>query len=293
MGTRLIGAGAAVVALVIGLSGCGSSGSSSHTTAAASSPDAAVVRAADVTGSTSGYRFHATVGLTGGTGSVKDTMTGTILRASDKGSIDLHQRLLGRSSTIRERYSGRTYWVSASGIPSASQLTDRPWLKYDVNSTLDQLGLGGLPNGSSDPTEFLTYLKAVGGHARTLGTARIDGVPTTHYAATVDLDSYPQVLPAARRAQARRAIRRLTSTLGSHQLHMQVWIDGHHLTRRMAMSFPECVSSEHLHVAIVVDLTDFGTQAEVTLPPASRSYDITPLVNQALGHQQLGCTARS
>ena len=293
MRTRLIGVCAIVVALALTLSGCGSGGSSSHTTAAASSPGAAVVRAADVTGSASGYRFHATVDLTGGTGGVKDTMTGTILRAPNRGSIELHQRLLGRSSTIDERYSGRTFWVSASGIPDASQLTDRPWLKYDVNSTLDQLGLGGLPNGSSDPTEFLTYLKAVGGRAHALGTAQIDGVQTTHYAATVDLDRYPEVLPAARRAPARRAVRRLIATLGSHRLQVQVWIDGHHLTRRMAMSFPECVSREHLHVAMVVDLSDFGTQANVTLPSASRSYDITPLVNQALAHQQLGCTTPS
>ena len=275
----------------LALAGCGSSGSSSQSTGAASSAGAAVVRAAHVTASTSGYRFHAKIGLSGAAGGIKDTMAGTILLASNKGEIDLHQQLLGHSSTITERYSGRTFWVSASGIPNASQLTNRPWLKYDINSTLNQLGLGGLPGGSSDPTQFLTYLKAVGGNARKLGTAQIDGVQTTHYDATVNLNDYPRVLPAAQRAQARRAVGRLISTLGSHDLHVQVWIDGRSLTRRMAMSFPECVSRQHFRIAMVVDLSDFGTQANVTLPSAAESYDITPLVNQSLAHQQLGCTA--
>ena len=274
----------------LAVAGCGSSGSSSQTTGGASSAGAAVVRAANVTGSTSGYRFRAKIGLSGAAGSLRDRMTGTILLASNKGEIDLHQQLLGHSSTVTERYSGRTFWVSASGIPNVSRLTDKPWLKYDINSTLDQLGLGGLPGGSSDPTEFLTYLKAVGGDAHKLGTAQINGVQTTHYDATVDLNDYPRVLPAAQRAQARRAVQRLITTIGSHELHAQVWIDGRNLTRRMAISFPECVSRQHFRLAMVVDFSDFGTQAEITLPSAAQSYDITPLVNQSLAHQQLGCT---
>jgi hypothetical protein len=277
----------------LALAGCGSSGSSSQTTGGASSAGAAVVRAADVTGSTSGYRFHAKIGVSGATGSVEDRMAGTILLASNKGEIDLHQKLLGHSSTVTERYSGRTFWVSASGIPNASQLTDRPWLKYDINSTLNQLGLGGLPGGGSNPTQFLTYLKAVGGDARRLGTVQIDGVRTTLYDTTVDLNDYPRVLPSAQRAQARRAVGRLISTIGSHDLHVRVWIDARNLTRRMAMSFPECVSRQHFRVAMVVDFSDFGTQADVTLPSAAESYDITPLVNQSLAHQQLGCAASS
>jgi hypothetical protein len=220
-------------------------------------------------------------------------MSGTILRSSNTGEINVHQTLLGHTMTIAERFQNRTFWISASSIPDVSKLTSKPWLKYDVGSTLGQLGVGGLPSGGSNPAEFLTYLKGVGGNARRLGTLQIDGVPTTHYEATVNLHDYARTLPAAQRPQARKAVARLISTLGSDELHMQVWIDHHNLTRRMAVSLPECVGDQHLHLALTMDMYDFGTQANVSLPSASQSYDITPLVDQQLAHQKLGCSATS
>ena len=100
-------------------------------------------------------------------------------------------------------------------------------------------------------------------------------------------------MPAGQRAQARKAVARLISTLGSDRLHVQVWIDDHNLTRQMALSFPECVGQEHLHLSMTIDMYDFGTQADVTLPSASQSYDITPLVDQELANQKVGCAATS
>jgi hypothetical protein len=274
-----------IIAAAIALAGCGSSGSNSKTTSAAS----AVVRAADVTGASSGYRFRAAMELTG-PATIKDRMSGTILRASNKGEINLHQNLLGHSSVVDERFSGRTFWISASGVPNVSNLTSKPWLRYNVQSTLNELGLGGLPSGGSDPGQFLTYLKGVGGHARKLGTVTIDGVQTTHYVAMISLHGYLRQVPAAQRAQAGKAVQRLISTIGSDKLHVQVWIDDHNFARRMALSFPECVADQHLHVAMTVDMFDFGTKANVTLPSPSQSYDITSLVNQQLAHQKVACT---
>jgi hypothetical protein len=286
MRARLIGTIVAMAATAFALAGCGSGGSSSDTPSAGS----AVVRAADVTGATSAYRFRAMMHMTG-PATITDRMSGTILRASNKGSINLEQNLLGHSMAIDERFSGRTFWVSASGIPDASKLTDKPWLRYNIASTLDELGLGGLPSGGSDPSQFLTYLKGVRDHAHKLGTATIDGVQTTRYAATVNLHDYVRQVSAGQRAQATKAVRRLISTIGSDELGVQVWIDDHNLARRMSMSFPECVGDEHLHLSMTVDMFDFGTKANVTLPSASQSYDITSLVDQQLANQKLGCTA--
>jgi len=279
--------------IVIALAGCGSSGSSSKKTGGSSDPGAAVVRAADVTGSSSGYRFQATINLTGTATPLKASMTGTILRSSNRGEIVLAESVLGHALHISERYSGRTYWVSAAGIPDATKLTSKPWLEYNVGSTLNQLGLGGLPSGSSSPTQFLTYLKAVGADAQKLGTQTIRGVATTHYAVAVDLDRYVRLVPAAQRAAARKTIRLLISTLGSTTLHMQVWIDSRDLTRQLYLSFPECVGQQHLHLGLTVDLFDFGTKAAISLPTAAQSYNITSLVNQQLSNQKLGCSATS
>jgi hypothetical protein len=277
---------AIAAASLIALAGCGSSGVSSTTGAGA-----AVVRAANVTGSSSGYRFQATMSISGST-SLKAALSGTILGAANRGQIALHESVLGHSIDISERYSGKTYWISATGIPGASKLTSKPWLKYNVSSTLNQLGVGGLPSGGSNPTQFLTYLKAVGADAQKLGTQSIHGVATTHYAVTVNLNNYAQLVPAASRSAARQSIQRLIATIGSSTIHMQVWVDHDHFARRLYLSFPECVAQQHLRFGMTIDLSDFGTHAPVTLPTESQSYDITSLIDQELANQKLsGCAS--
>jgi hypothetical protein len=281
-------------AIMIVLAGCGSSGGSSTTAgggAGSSDAGSAVVRAADVTGSSSGYRFQATMSITGAS-SLKATMSGTILRANNRGTLALRERVLGHSVNVSERYSGKTYWVSVAGIPGGSALTSKPWLKYDLGSTLNQLGVGGLPSGGSNPTQFLTYLKTTGADAQKLGTQTVRGVATTHYAVTVDLNNYARLVSTADRAAARRAIQRLISTIGSSAMHMQIWVDHHNLARRLYLSFPECVAQQHLHLGMTMDLFDFGTKAKVTLPTDAQSYDITSLVDRQLANQKLGgCTS--
>jgi hypothetical protein len=271
---------------VIALAGCGSNGTSAKTSDAGS----AVVRAADVTGSSSGYRFQATMSITGST-SLNATISGTILSSADRGDLALRESVLGHPVNVAERYSGKTYWVSATGVPGASALTDKRWLKYNLSSTLNQLGIGGLPSGGSNPTQFLTYLKAAGGDAQKLGGQTIRGVATTRNAVAVNLKSYARLVPAADRAAARASIRRLISTLGSSTLHMQVWIDDRHFARRLYLSFPECVGQEHLRLGMTMDLFDFGTKATVALPSDAQSYDITSLVDQQLAKQKVGCSA--
>ena len=281
---------ALAAAIIVALAGCGSNGTSSQTSARSSDADSAVVRAADVTGSSSGYRFQATMSITGAS-SLKATMSGTILGSQNRGEVALRESVLGHSVNVAERYSGKTYWVSVTGIPGASKLTSKPWLKYNLDSTLNQLGVGGLPSGGSDPTQFLTYLKAAGAQTQTLGSQTIRGVATTHYAVTVNLQHYARLIPTADRAAARKSIQRLISTIGSSTLHMQVWVDHHNFARRLYLSFPECVAQQHLRLALTMDLFDFGTKATVTLPTDAQSYDITSLVDQQLANQKLGCAA--
>jgi hypothetical protein len=283
---------AVAAAIMIVLAGCGSSGSASKT-AGGGSPHAgsAVVRAADVTGSSSGYRFQATMSVTGASTALKATMSGMILSASHRGALALRERVQGHSVNVSERYSGKTYWVSATGIPGAAALTSKPWLKYNLGSTLNQLGVGGLPSGGSNPTQFLTYLKAAGADTQKLGTQTLRGVATTHYAVAVNLNSYARLVPSADRTAARKAIQRLISTLGSSTLHMQIWVDHHNLARRLYLSFPECVAQQHLHLGMTIDLFDFGTKATVTLPTEAQSYDITSLVDRELATEKLGCAA--
>jgi hypothetical protein len=278
---------------MIALGGCGSSGTSPKPAGGrAESPDAgsAIVRAADVTGSSSGYRFQATMSITGAS-TLSATMSGTILGSENRGEIASRERVQGQSINVSERFSGKTYWVSTSGLSGASRLTSKRWLKYNIGSTLNQLGVGGLSSGGSNPTQFLTYLKAAGANAHKLGTQTVRGVATTHYAVTVNLNGYARLVPTADRAAARKSIQKLISIIGSNTMHMQVWIDHHNLARRLYLSFPECVAQQHLRLGMTMDLFDFGTNTAVTLPTEAQSYDITSMIDRELAKQKLGCTA--
>jgi hypothetical protein len=197
-----LSASAAAAAIVVALAGCGASGDASKTTGA--DAGSAVVRAADVTGSSSGYRFQATMSITGGLAPLKAAMTGTILGSENRGELALRQTVDGHARSVAERFSGKTYWVSAAGIAGASTLTSKPWLKYNLSSTLNQLGLGGLPNVGASPTQFLTYLKTTGADAQRLGTQTIRGVATTHYAVSVNLNNYARLVSAADRGRRAR-----------------------------------------------------------------------------------------
>jgi hypothetical protein len=274
------------------LVGCGSSGTTSQTASGgqSSGADSAVIRAADVTGTSSGFKFRAAMSISGASTPLNAAVSGTVLGAENRGELALRERVLGHAVNVAERYSGKTYWVSVSGIPGGSMLTSKRWLKYNLDSTLSQLGIGGLPSGGSNPAQFLTYLKAAGADTQKLGTQTIRGVATTHYAVTVNLDGYARLVPAAGRAAARKAIQKLVSTIGSSTLKMQVWIDHHNLARRLSLSFPECVAQQHLRIAMTMDLFDFGTKATVTLPSPAQSYDITPLVDRQLANQKLSCS---
>jgi hypothetical protein len=293
MGIKSGALAALAATTMVAFAGCGSSATSSGTGGQTGSSDAgsAVVRAASVTGSSSGYRFQATMTITGASTPLKAAMTGTILSASNRGALALRERVLGHAVNVSERFSGKTYWVSVTGIPGSSRLTSKPWLKYNLGSTLNQLGIGGLPSGSSDPTQFLAYLKAGGADTQRLGSQTVRGVATTHYAVTVNLNSYVRRVPAADRATARTSIQRLISTIGSSTLHMQVWVDHNDFARRLYLSFPECVAQQHLRLGMSMDLFDFGTKATVTLPTDAQSYDITSLIGQQLSKQKLGCSA--
>jgi hypothetical protein len=95
----------------------------------------------------------------------------------------------------------------------------------------------------------------------------------------------------AQRPAIKRSIATLESSLGSHTLPIDVWIDAHGLVRQISLNFGECVSRTHFKFAMTLDLYDFGAQATPAIPDSKAVYDLTPLISKALRHAKLGCTA--
>lgn len=262
----------AIIVGAIALNGCGASNAISG----AVDP---VAQAATTTAHSPGYRVSATIVATSAGTTVHATMAGVIDSAQHTGAFTQRESVGGQTVSIAERLSGTTVYMRLPSEPGLARLTGgKPWIKLDFNRTLGAEGLGGLPTQTTDPSQFLDYLRTFGAKPTKLGTATIDGTRTTHYRVVVDLDNYPKLFPPSRRAAAARGVASMERLIGTHTLPMDAWIDSANLLRRMSFSFGECVQSQHLNLAMTMNLSGYGPQAIPAAPPASQAYDITPLI---------------
>lgn len=267
---------AAAIAGGVAVSGCGAT----HAISGAVDP---VARAATVTAHASGYRMSATIDATAAGTTVHGTMAGVFDTAHHTGAFTQRESVAGHTISIAERLSGTTVYMRLPNQPALERLTGgKPWLKLDFSRALGAFGLGGLPTQSTNPAQFIDYLRAVGAKTKQVGTETIDGTPTTHYHAVVDLDKYPKLFAPARRAAAARGVSTLESMTGTHTMPMDVWIDSHKLLRRMSFSFGECVQSQRLTMAMTMNLSNYGQQTVPAAPSSSQAYDLTPLILKSL-----------
>jgi hypothetical protein len=221
-------------------------------------------------------------------------MSGMMNRAARTGQMTAHENIGGQALTLNERFSGLTFYMDGAGLPGVSQVTHgKRWLKMDMSRTLGSLGLGSLSTTSTDPSQFVDYLRAVSAKTRRIGTETVRGAATTHYHAVVDLSRYPRLVQPSARAAARRGISTLETALGSHTMAMDVWIGSDKLVHRLRFGYPECVNSHKLSFHMTMDLYDYGPQPTTRVPPDSQTYDLTPLVTSAMKNVKLGCSSSS
>ena len=298
-----MGASLAVAGGALTLSGCGSSSSPSSNHGGAASAAAphtttlpsgqTLIDAADHTDQVSGYRIKATVKISAGSGTVAANMTGVIADHGKVSALTTRETVAGTTFTLQMRSADGVYYMS--GVPGLAKLSHgKQWLSFDVADAERAEGLTGLQNPtSSNPAEFLKYLRTVGS-ITPVTTATVDGVSTTEYRATIDFDRYANLVPPSQRAAARSTIATLETAMGTHTLPVTVWVDSRHQVRRMQMSIPECVAGEHLSMAMTLDLSDYGSVPSVSVPSSADAYDITPLLKSSMPQLKSvagGCSA--
>jgi hypothetical protein len=275
---------ALVAALGLAVSGCGSS---------TLDP---VAKAAETSTAATGFRMNFNLQIsspalpgpiiaTGNGRFDRPARAGALTLDIDLGSIPQVRQVLGTSRLrLRELISGTTVYVGlpaalAKRIPGAS--ASRPWLKIDLaqaSSSAGVPGVGSLLNNptSTDPSQLLNFLRATSGGVTKVGSASINGVPTTEYQAQVNLDKVPNGLPSAQRAQASQAIAAIERMTGLHQIPITVWVDGANLVRRMKVSFTERLATgQSLTIGVVADVLQYGPQPPPVLPAASQVTDLT------------------
>ena len=116
-----------------------------------------------------------------------------------------------------------------------------------------------------------------------MGSEPVRGVPTSHYRATVDLGKVADVLPSRDRGQLHAALAKLIAQTGTSKIPVNVWVDAHHLVRRLALALSLSTGAQRAQLNMTMELFDFGPTPSLNPPPAGEVFDATQTALSGLG----------
>jgi hypothetical protein len=251
-----------------------------------------VAKAASISTTTPGFRmrFQVRFGspqlptplMATGAGSIDARdRTGSAVFVLNAGNDPALKKALGGSTLrLEELVDGTTVYVKLPPAIASKLPGGRPWMKVDLAKASGITGFSSLANNpvSSDPSQFLSYLRATSGKVTKQGAEVVNGVQTTHYHATISLDRVPDALPSASRRGAKQAVSSIEQLTGLKQLPVDAWIDSNNLIRRMQLSFAESLApSVKLNIGMTMDFVKYGPQPKPVFPSGDQVSDASSL----------------
>jgi len=256
-----------------------------------------IAQAATLSSTTPGYRMHMSLQITSSALGAPITATGTgVVDLRDHSSAMSLAMNLGDDSQVTQQLGGSTLRVQTilngttayvkmpAALTSSLGTSGRPWLKVDLAQLAGIPGLSSLASGpnTSDPSQTLQLLKSVSGGVANLGRQRVDGVETTHYQAGLSLARLADGLPSAERSLGRQVLSTLQQAAPNGEFPVDVWIDDHHLVRRIVISLDLSLpTGPNLQEVVAVDVSDYGPQSPPSTPPADQVFDAASLAGSA------------
>jgi hypothetical protein len=250
---------AAAGALAVLLGGCGteeggSGGASAAPSEAKLSPAQKVAAAADVTKDKSTAKFDMTMNMNG---------LGQAVKVSGKGQMDAANEAVSMSMATKAPGAGDvemkmivikdTAYMQAPG--------KKQWVKLDTSKAA-QLGVD---EKSSDPTAQLDMLKQVSDDVKEVGRETVNGVETTKYTGTIDLDK-----AAAAEGESGTEASDQYQELGLLTMPFELYIDDDGLPSRMVMKASGESSAEGLQgdikFTMTANYTDWGQPVSIKAP---------------------------
>lgn len=285
---RLIGAGlglAAAVAAVLVLFG-----------SASSQVTDPIAQAATVSSNAPGYRMNLSLTMTSPAFSAPILASGSAVVDPRDHAVSMSiafdfsqlpqvaQSLGSTTMQMRMLLDGQVMYMKLPQtiLNAAPTLAGKPWIKVNLAKVTGIPGLSSLGNDptTNDPSQMLQYLRAASDGVTAEGQQQVDGVQTTHYLAQLSLDRLPGGLPPADQAAIQQALSKLRQATQSQDLPVEVWIDAHHLVRRMAMSIAlNPPTGPALQETATADMSDYGPQPRPTPPPADQVKDLSSLAS--------------
>jgi LppX_LprAFG lipoprotein len=223
-------------------------------------------------------------------GTVQLAITGKVSAAgqevplSGKGAFDLKGKR-GRMTVttnvpgqgdveIEERIDGLVLYLRSEAL-SANLPGGKHWVKVDLKALSRKQGidLGQLEQlgGGTDPTQFLSYLKKTADVTK-VGSEDIDGTPTTHYRATIDLD---KVADSA--GDAAESVRQLQKLSGQKTIPTDVWIDAEGRARRQSVAY-SAQQPVPMRIQFTIDYEKFGVPVDVEAPDDGDTVDLADII---------------
>jgi hypothetical protein len=164
--------------------------------------------------------------------------------------------------------------------------TDRPWLKFDMESLAKQQGYDLSSLMSYDPSEVTRYVDYLRGSKDTsvVGHEQIRGMATTHYRGSVDFDAYLKALPADKREAAKAALDKVNKLGEPEYGPFDVWVDAQGRIRRETFSYSmKAATTGNIELSLTMDLFDYDLPVSITVPPDYLTVDLMQVLGSALG----------
>ncbi len=150
------------------------------------------------------------------------------------------------------------------------------WIKMDIGSLGAASGVDiakATQLGGNDPSAVLEQMKASSAKVETIGKEDIQGLTTTHYQATIDIEKIYRDRNAVVDETKFAAL--LKNYSGP--LTVEAWIDGAGLVRRIHQTIPLKAAP----IDIVMEFSDFGTPVSISLPADADVVDQSALAETA------------
>lgn len=246
-------AGTAALALV--LSGCGNESGSAGSAEPVSAEQALSKLAGQLDGMDS---FKFTIDMTGPV-----TMSGTGAYQVSPLAMEMNLDTFeagGQSIAdgVKMRMLDDVMYMSLGEL---TQSLGGEWIKIDTSES-GQFGELSDAFSQQDPRVQMRLL-ASAADAQVVGTETIDGVETTHYAATLDVNDLAEV--AGLSSDELKALKDGFTKAGVDAVDYDVWVDSDFRPRQIKVNVPSSAGELELTMGI----TDINSPVKISAPPAS------------------------
>ncbi|MGH8998830.1 MAG: hypothetical protein ACRDY7_05505 [Acidimicrobiia bacterium] len=245
-------------------------------------------------------RFEGTVTTPGPDGQPFElTMSGVSDTAKPRLSIDMDLGAIageGTSGVMKTILDGEVIYMrfpeamlagpGGGGLPGG-----KPWIRMDLDAAAEASGLnlGALLEQSkqADPSSYVALLTGASDDITEVGTEEVRGTATRHFKLTIDPAKMLEQAPP----ELKEAGKSLTATYGGTKIPAEVWIGEddslpRRISYRMDLASIEGAEAAGLGAGTItasIDIFDYGTPVDITIPPAAETTDLADVLGAGAG----------